>query len=154
VNETSSPSKTDKLLESIDYTPDQKPSVSVEKQEVQKPEQKSSPKTVSKSATRSRSVLEINSVKQVHSEIDVLIAYELFSEAQELVEASRKAEKDDRWLVLKELEILAYLKDAEQFFAKFEEEKSSLSKEFPVAWNKIIKMRASLISEFKLKAIH
>jgi len=100
------------------------------------------------------SLVDINAVNQVHAEIDVLIAYELFVEAQDLVDSTMQKHKEDRWLVVKELEILAYLKDVDLFLSRVEHEKNQLSKEFPVAWQKILKMRDDLCSEFKLASIH
>ena len=106
-------------------------------------------------AVPSSSAKDINdAVNQVHAEIDVLIAYELFVEAQELVDTTKQKYKEDHWLVIKELEILAYLKDVDLFLSRVEHEKNQLSQEFPVAWKKILKMRDDLCSEFKLASIH
>jgi len=77
----------------------------------------------------------------LYSEIDVLIAYELYEEAFELINKSREnfvTNKED--LDIRELEILAYLKNEELFYPMFEQLKESLSKKYPVEWKKIIEL--------------
>ncbi len=77
----------------------------------------------------------------LYSEIDVLIAYQLYEEALELVVSSREdfvGNKSD--LDIRELEILGYLKNDDLFFPMFDELKEELAKEYPVEWKKIVEL--------------
>jgi FimV-like protein len=85
--------------------------------------------------------VEVVDPQLLYSEIDVLIAYELYEEAFELIKQSRQNFVSDRgFLDIRELEILAYLKNAEVFFPMFEQLKESLSREYPLEWAKIIEL--------------
>ncbi len=85
--------------------------------------------------------VEVVDPQLLYSEIDVLIAYELYEEAFELIKQSRQDFVSDRgFLDIRELEILAYLKNAEVFFPMFEQRKESLSREYPLEWAKIIEL--------------
>lgn len=73
----------------------------------------------------------------LYTEIDILIAYQLYDEALELVEKSRENLKDNHSLDIRELQILGYLKDSNRFVSRYEQQKDILSLEFPEEWKKI-----------------
>lgn len=73
----------------------------------------------------------------LYAEIDILIAYQLYEEALKMVQTSREKMPTNHCLDIRELEILAYLKEQDLFLAKYDAQKSLLSAEFPQAWEKI-----------------
>ena len=91
-----------------------------------------------------------NTVKPeaLYEEIDVLIAYQLYDEAFEMLKNARETLDDNGHLDIIELELLAYTKNVDEFFLKFEKFKDSLSKEFPEEWKKIADLNDKLIVEF------
>lgn len=112
------------------------------------PEEHPGVKTEFIQSKKKRSNVSLNSLGDVHTELDILIAYEHFDEAMELLVEARKDLKDDRWLDVKELEILAATKQVELFYARLEEMKESISREYPLAWKNILKL------SFKLNEQH
>lgn len=82
----------------------------------------------------------------LYAEIDVLIAYQLYEEALELVENSRETFKGNNYLDIRELEILGYLMDVDLFFPKFIQHKDILSNEFPEEWQKIVELSKQMKS--------
>ena len=85
--------------------------------------------------------------KMLYTEIDILIAYNLYDEALELIGTARKTMQGNRCLDIRELEVLAYTKNVEKFFPKFEQEKNILSVEFPDEWSKIKGLNDQLTSQ-------
>lgn len=97
--------------------------------------------------------LESNSIDEVKIEVDVLLAYEQYSEAMQLLSASREKFGQDPWLDIKELETLASARQCDEFFSRFDEKKIKLEEELPMAWGKIEKVRKQLCKEFKISAV-
>lgn len=102
---------------------------------------------------QSRSKINTDSIGDVHTELDILIAYEQFDEALQLVHKAKKKLKDDRWLDIKEIEILACTKNYDLFYSRMEEHEETLSREFPLAWKNIMKLSRKLNQEFQKSAI-
>ena len=98
-----------------------------------------------KSATKSTEDPEqksaAESVTEFKEECDTLIALEHYTEALQLVKASRANLVNDAWLDLKELEILAASDQTETFFEVYDQYKRRLKKELPEPWKEIQKMR-------------
>ena len=115
---------------------------------------KSSSRSSSSSKSRSSSgtITENALLKDIYTEIDVFIAYELYSEAKKLLDSARSQFGQDHWLDIKELEILAHSKSADIFFSLFEDHEEQLSEEFPIAWKKIMAMKEKLSDEFQKTA--
>jgi len=97
--------------------------------------------------------LESSSINEIKIEIDVLLAYEQYSDAMNLVQSSRERFGEDAWLDIKELEILASSRQCDKFFAQFNIKKSKLEHELPRPWGKIEKLRKQLCKEFKISAV-
>ncbi len=73
----------------------------------------------------------------LYAEIDILIAYQLYDEALNMVQQARVKKPDNHCLDIRELEILAYTKEEDLFLEKYEAQKEPLSAEFPEAWARI-----------------
>jgi len=84
----------------------------------------------------------------LYGEIDVLIAYQLYDEAFDLLKNARLTLDGDGCLDIRELELLAYTKNVDVFFPKFDQLHQTLSKEFPDEWVKISGLYDQLISEY------
>ena len=84
----------------------------------------------------------------LYAEIDVLIAYQLYDEAFELLKNARETLDGNGCLDIRELELLAYTKNVDVFFPRFEKLKETLSKEFPEEWKKVIGLNEKLVVEF------
>ncbi len=88
----------------------------------------------------------------LYSEIDILIAYQMYDEAFELIEAARETLDDNECLNIRELEVLAYTKNIDIFFPKYDQMKLRLAEQFPQAWEKIETLHKQLTSEFQMTA--
>ncbi len=77
----------------------------------------------------------------LYAEIDILIAYQLYDEALNMVQSARTRQPDNHCLDIRELEILAYTRQQDLFRRKYAEQKAVLEKEFPQAWKKIETLR-------------
>ncbi len=73
----------------------------------------------------------------LYAEIDILIAYQLYDEALNMVQSARANKPNNHCLDIRELEILAYTGKNDLFLRKYAEQKAFLEKEFPEAWEKI-----------------
>ena len=89
----------------------------------------------------------------VNIETQILIAYEQYEEALELLEAARQKFGQVGWIDLKTLEIYAATKQCGPFLELFNQRRVKLEEESPIAWEKIAKMRDSLCKEFNISAI-
>ena len=91
----------------------------------------------------------LKNINDIYTELDIYIVYELFDEAQTLLNAAREVHRNDSGLDLKELEILGHTKNFELFLSMFEEKKDFLSSRFPVDWGKLEKMKDKLSTELQ-----
>lgn len=102
---------------------------------------------------QSRLKLESNSVEEVKIEVDVLIAYEQYPDALQLVKTAREKFGEDPWLDIKQLEILASSKQCDAFYELYNKRKVGLQSELPEPWEKIEEMRTRQCKEFKISAV-
>lgn len=91
-------------------------------------------------SSKSKISYELDNEDNIHAEIDLLVAYQEFEEAQNLLNSAREKFAEDQWLDIMELKILAYAKDVDMFFFKMDQYKDRLSAEYPTQWKQIIKM--------------
>jgi len=93
---------------------------------------------------------EIQTLEEILKKIDILIAYHELDKAEEVCKGAMARFSDDPWLIIKEFEILASKKDVDLFFSRMSEEESKLSKQLPIAWNKVIKLGKTLEQDHKM----
>ena len=98
-------------------------------------------------SSRSKISFELDNEDNIHAEIDLLVAYQEYEEALNLLNSARKKFADDNWLDIMELKVLAYSKDVDMFFFKREQYRDRLSTEYPEAWQKILQMSEKLTAE-------
>ena len=97
--------------------------------------------------SRSKISFELDNEDNIHAEVDLLVAYQEYEEALNLLSSARKKFADDYWLDIMELKIHAYSKDVDMFFFKREQYRDKLSTEYPDAWKKIMRMSEKLTAE-------
>ena len=85
-------------------------------------------------------------------ETQILIAYEQYEEALELLEAAQEKFGQATWIDLKTLEIFAATKQCGPFLELFNQQRTRLEAESPIAFEKIVKLRDSLCKEFNISA--
>jgi len=139
--------------ETSTYKPRDEDTGEIELKDLNSPS-KAHDKYLDTAADQSKLQLEANTVNEVKVEIDVLLAYEQYNEAMELLKTSKEKFGHEPWLDIKELEVLASSGQCDVFFARFNETKAELEAELPEAWEKVEKMRMQLCKEFKISAVH
>ena len=102
-------------------------------------------------AGRSSIRREKTSPEAARMEAEVLLAYEQYDEALQLLADCRQNFGADDWIDLKTLEIYAASNQCEKFLALFNEKRKALQTD--PKWEKIEKMRDRLCAEFKISAI-
>lgn len=85
--------------------------------------------------------------KEVYGEIDILMAYQLYDEAFEMISSLKQKHEGEPCLQIRELELLGYTQNSDLFFAQFEQLKDTLSLEYPEEWEKIEKLNEKLTLE-------
>ena len=101
----------------------------------------------------SRFKLSSRTVDEVKLECDTLIAYELYSEALQLVCTARDSFGDNPWFDVKELEVLASSGQCDEFFALFDQYRIRLEQELPECWHRIENLRQQMHEDFKIAAV-
>ena len=102
---------------------------------------------------RSPLTMGAGSINEVKIEIDVLLAYEQYEEAMQLLKESKVKFGEAPWLDIKELEILASSRQSDLFYKLYNAKKDLLEQELPEAWEKVDQMHQQLGKEFKISAV-
>lgn len=97
--------------------------------------------------------LRSHTVDEVKLECDTLIAYELYSEALQLVYTARDNFGDNAWFDVKELEVLASSGQCDKFFILFDQSRERLEQVLPESWERIENLRKQMHEDFKITAV-
>ena len=97
--------------------------------------------------------LESSTADSARIEVEVLLAYEQFDDAMQLLQMCREKFGEADWIDVKVLEILAATNQCEAFLSMYNDKRSSLKTGAPIAWLKIEKLHDKLCDDFNISAL-